>query len=187
MPIRITQTLPELKPLRLFKNTRGTLVTWTLSAADQERVNADLGPNVVLEALPETLYVKISGGHLEETLRPCDARHRHASAQACKNTGNLKHKDVATIARRGFPIASDFSGTAHSSICIDSSSLHLRPRCVGCKPLPGMRSWVATCAILRGKRSEDICITQPFSPNLLMHDGCIFFKVHEPQCTAALG
>lgn len=66
MPIRITQTLPELKPLGLFKNTRGTLVMWTLSAAEQERVNADLGPNVVLEALPEALYVKISGATLKQ-------------------------------------------------------------------------------------------------------------------------
>eukprot|EP00435_Cladocopium_sp_Y103_P005810 s724_g1.t2 len=44
MPVRITQTLPELKAFGLFKNTRGTLWNWTLHELDAEAVSHLLRP-----------------------------------------------------------------------------------------------------------------------------------------------
>ena len=49
MPIRITQTLPELKPFGLFKNTRGTLYSWTLHELDIARLSRTPGAELVLE------------------------------------------------------------------------------------------------------------------------------------------
>lgn len=120
MPIRITRTLPELKPLGLFKNTRGTLVTWTLSAADIAR-----------STLREDLR-----GHLEATLRPCDARHRmhppnRPTIRKLEAQGRCDH-----ISTR-FSNCIGFFGHGSFLHGIDSSSLHLRPRCVGCHPFQG--------------------------------------------------
>ena len=47
MPVRITQTLPELKPLRLFKNSRGKLVNWCLQDADAEAVRTSTSADFV--------------------------------------------------------------------------------------------------------------------------------------------
>ena len=111
MPIRITQTLPELKPFGLFKNTRGTLYSWTLHELDIERLSRTPGAELVLEKLPLALYVQIPGAtwQLHPTLPPGVACIKPTVQQWTLQPGGR-----ATIARRGFPVASDYSGTAHS-------------------------------------------------------------------------
>ncbi|CAK9045091.1 unnamed protein product, partial [Durusdinium trenchii] len=112
MPIRITQTLPELKPFGLFKNTRGTLYSWTLHELDIARLSRTTpGAELVLEKLPLALYVQIPGStwQLHPALPPGVACIKPTVQQWTLQPGGR-----ATIARRGFPVASDYSGTAHS-------------------------------------------------------------------------
>lgn len=169
MPIRITQTLPELKPFGLFKNTRGRLVSWTLNPIDQARVNEDLGPNVVLAALPQALYVKIPGATWKQhaTLPP-----GIACIRPTVQHWQLEAKGRATIARRGFPIASDFSGTAHSFMGATLQACTLDLGVWDATPSREAQLSGYMC-ISRVKRSEDICITQPFSPNLFTNGDLI--------------
>ena len=112
MPIRITQTLPELKPFGLFKNTRGTLYSWTLHELDIARLSRTTpGAELVLEKLPLALYVQIPGStwQLHPALPPGVACIKPTVQQWTLQPGGR-----ATIARRGFPVASDYFGTAHS-------------------------------------------------------------------------
>ena len=93
MPVRITQTLPELKPWGLFKNTRGSLHGWSLADADATAIPACRQPELVLQQMPACLFVAIPGatwqhrpglppgGRLHSpgcaTLETRSPRHRH--------------------------------------------------------------------------------------------------------------
>ena len=74
MPIRVTQTLSDLKAFGLFKNTRGTLWNWALHEADQEAVETAEGRDIVLQRLPLALYVRGGRGKLATTSRPAGWR-----------------------------------------------------------------------------------------------------------------
>ena len=111
MPIRVTQTLPDLKAFGLFKNTRGTLWNWTLHEADQETVGAVAGQDIVLQRLPRALYVKVEGATWQQ--HP-DLPVGVARIEPVTQTWTLEANGKATVSRRGFPIASDYAGTAHS-------------------------------------------------------------------------
>ena len=61
MPIRITQTLPDLKPWGLFKNTRGQLFGWSLAEEDIAAIPTCQQPELVLQKMPACLFVSIPG------------------------------------------------------------------------------------------------------------------------------
>ena len=61
MPVRITQTLPELKPFGLFKNTRGQLYNWTLHPEDVAAIQSCTDSDWVLRHLPACVCVAIPG------------------------------------------------------------------------------------------------------------------------------
>ncbi|CAK9022430.1 unnamed protein product [Durusdinium trenchii] len=108
---RITQTLPELKPFGLFKNTRGTLWNWTLHEADAAAASQNDADNIVLQKMPLALYVHVPGQTWQQhaQLPPGVAR-----LEAVTQTWSLETNGKATVSRRGFPLACDFAGTAHS-------------------------------------------------------------------------
>ena len=61
MPVRITQTLPELRPYHLFKNTRGRLWDWCLAEQDRAPVATASQAEVVVQAMPKAVFVQVLG------------------------------------------------------------------------------------------------------------------------------
>ena len=185
MPIRVTQTLPDLKAFGLFKNTRGTLWNWTLHEADQETVGAVADQDIVLQRLPRALYVKVEGATWQQ--HP-DLPVGVARIEPVTQTWTLETNGKATVSRRGFPIASDYAGTAHSFMGATLGACTL-----------DLGTWDATTSreaqlsgymcLSRVRRSEDLCIVQPFSPNLFSHGELIgphtFLEVHREKLTLA--
>ena len=66
MPVRVTQTLPELRPYGLYKNTRGKLIDWTLSEQDTARIPGMQAPDLNF------------GGHAQSVV--CQDRQRDLAA-----------------------------------------------------------------------------------------------------------
>ncbi|CAK9031745.1 unnamed protein product [Durusdinium trenchii] len=169
MPVRITQTLPDLKQFGLFKNTRGTLWNWTLHPTDRQGIAQSPAPDIVLQDLPVALYVQIADATWTQhrDLPPGVAILRPVVQQ-----WQLETHGKATIARRGFPVACDFSGTAHSFM---GSTL---PACT-----LDLGMWDSTpsreaqlsgyMCLSRVKQISDLCIAQPFSPNLFTNGDLI--------------
>ncbi|CAL1144306.1 unnamed protein product, partial [Cladocopium goreaui] len=185
MPIRVTQTLSDLKAFGLFKNTRGTLWNWTLHEADQEAVGAVAGQDIVLQRLRRALYVKVEGAKWQQ--RP-DLPVGVARIEPVTQTWTLETNGKATVSRRGFPIASDYAGTAHSFMGATLGACTL-----------DLGTWDATTSreaqlsgymcLSRVRKTEDLCIVQPFSPNLFSHGELIgphtFLEVHREKLTLA--
>ena len=166
MPIRITQTLPELKPFGLFKNTRGTLYSWTLHELDIARLSRTTpGAELVLEKLPLALYVQIPGStwQLHPALPPGVACIKPTVQQWTLQPGGR-----ATIARRGFPVASDYSGTAHSFMGATLEACTLDLGFWDTAPSRDAQLSAYMC-LSRVKRCEDVCVTHAFSPNLFQN------------------
>ena len=185
MPIRVTQTLSDLKAFGLFKNTRGTLWNWTLHEADQEAVGAVADQDIVLQRLPRALYVKVDGAKWQQ--HP-DLPVGVARIDPVTQTWTLETNGKATVSRRGFPIASDYAGTAHSFMGATLGACTL-----------DLGTWDATTSreaqlsgymcLSRVRKTEDLCIVQPFSPNLFCHGELIgphtFLEVHREKLTLA--
>ncbi|CAK9008371.1 unnamed protein product [Durusdinium trenchii] len=183
MPVRITQTLPELKPFGLFKNTRGTLWNWTLHEADAAAASQNDADNIVLQKMPLALYVHVPGQTWQQhaQLPPGVAR-----LEAVTQTWSLETNGKATVSRRGFPLACDFAGTAHSFM---GSTLEACTLDLG--------HWDSTASreaqlsgymcLSRVRKAEDLCIAQPFSPNLFTNGELIgphtFLEVHRGKLT----
>ena len=90
---------------------------------------------------------------------------------------NLDASGRTTIARRGFPVASDLSGTAHSFMgaTLDACTIDFGPW----DTAPSRDAQLSGFMCLsRIKRSEDVCITQPFSPNLFTNGELIYRATH---------
>ncbi|CAL1152363.1 unnamed protein product [Cladocopium goreaui] len=111
MPIRVTQTLSDLKAFGLFKNTRGILWNWTLHDVDKDAVETAEGRDIVLQRLPLALYVRVAGANWQQ--HP-DLPVGVARIEPVTQTWTLETNGKTTVSRRGFPIASDYAGTAHS-------------------------------------------------------------------------
>ena len=183
MPVRITQTLPELKAFGLFKNTRGTLWSWTLHEADADAASQNDADNIVLQKMPLALYVHVPGQTWQQhtQLPPGVAR-----LEAVTQTWSLETNGKATVSRRGFPLACDFAGTAHSFM---GSTLEACTLDLG--------HWDSTASreaqlsgymcLSRVRKAEDLCIAQPFSPNLFTNGELIgphtFLEVHRGKLT----
>ena len=102
MPVRITQTLPELKPWGLFKNTRGSLHGWSLAEEDIAAIPACQQPELVLQKMPACLFVAIPGATWQH--RP-GLPPGVACIRPVVQHWKLEAHGTATVARRGFPLA----------------------------------------------------------------------------------
>ena len=185
MPIRVTQTLSDLKAFGLFKNTRGILWNWTLHDVDKEAVETAEGRDIVLQRLPLALYVRVAGANWQQ--HP-DLPVGVARIEPVTQTWTLETNGKATVSRRGFPIASDYAGTAHSFMGATLGACTL-----------DLGTWDATTSreaqlsgymcLSRVRKSEDLCIVQPFSPNWFSHGELIgphtFLEVHREKLTLA--
>ena len=181
--MRITQTLPELKPFGLFKNTRGILWNWTLHPTDRQGIAQAQTSDVVLQYLPLALYVKIADASWTQhsELPPGVACIRPVVQQ-----WQLEAHGKATIARKGFPLACDFSGTAHSFMGATLTACALDLGMWDTTPSREAQLSGYMC-LSRVKRCEDLCIAQPFSPNLFTNGDLIgpqtLLDFHRKQIT----
>ena len=162
MPVRLTHTVPALRKFNLFKNSRGTLYSWTLDPEDMKRIEHTTEPECVLRKLPQALYVQIADATWQQhPSMPPGVVCIYPMVQAW----SLESKGRATVSRRAFPLACDLAGTAHSfmgatlSACtVDLGFWH---------SVPTQDSQLSGYMCLsRVKRSEDLCVTQMFSPQL---------------------
>ena len=111
MPLRITETDHKRKHLGMFKNSRCRLFGWTLHPADQARYEECTSAQLVLQYMPQCLYLRWPGATWieEDALGPGIAK-----VEPRYIVWALDKLWTQKIERRGFTIASDFSGTAHS-------------------------------------------------------------------------
>lgn len=111
MPLRITQTDHERKNKGFFKNTRCRFFGWELHHQDERRYAEWDSQEMVLQYLPVCLYVKFPTATWieDEELGPGIGR-----LIPKYNVWALDKQWTVKIERRGFFVASDFSGTAHS-------------------------------------------------------------------------
>ena len=185
MPIRITQTLPELKPLGLFKNTRGHLFGWSLADEDIAAIPACQQPELVLQKMPACLFVAIPGATWQH--RP-GLPPGVACIRPVVQHWKLEAHGTATVARRGFPLACDYAGTAHSFMGATLAACSLD---LGFWDTVANRDsqLSAYMCLSRVKKAEDLCIARPFSPNLLSQGELIgpdtFLAVHRQTLTLA--
>ena len=183
MPVRITQTLPELKPFGLFKNTRGQLYNWTLHPEDVAAIQTCSDSDWVLRHLPTCIFVAIPGATWQH-------RPGLPAGVACIRPGvqhwQLEAHGQATVARKGFPIACDYAGTAHSFMGATLAACSLD---LGFWDSSASRDsqLSAYMCLSRVKRAEDVCIARTFSPNLLSQGELIgpetFLQVHRQKLT----
>ena len=59
MPIRLTKTVQRHLDKRLFKNNRRKLHGWQLHPVDHERLRNNTSQEMVLQYLPEKLYIEM--------------------------------------------------------------------------------------------------------------------------------
>ena len=185
MPIRITQTLPELKPWGLFKNTRGQLFGWSLAEEDIAAIPTCQQPELVLQKMPACLFVSIPGATWQH--RP-GLPPGVACIRPVVQHWKLEAHGTATVARRGFPLACDYAGTAHSFMGATLAACSLD---LGFWDTAANRDFQlsAYMCLSRVKKAEDLCIARPFSPNLLSQGELIgpdtFLAVHRQILTLA--
>ena len=115
-----SRTLPELRPLRLFKNSRAKLLNWCLQGDYRTRsrvskhadMSLDTSRRCYLEQLP-SLPAGVA------CVRPVQQHWKVAA------TGS------ATVLRRGFPVPCDYAGAARSFMgsTLPACALHLGAAC----------------------------------------------------------
>ena len=186
MPTRITQTLPELKPFGLFKNTRGTLYSWTLHELDIERLSRTPGAELVLEKLPLALYVQIPGAtwQLHPTLPPGVACIKPTVQQWTLQPGgscDRRPQRVSSGIRLFRHSTFVYGGDARSACTLDLGFWDTAP---------SRDVQLSACMCLsRVKRCEDVCVTQAFSPNLFQNGELIgphtYFEFHRKKLSLA--
>ena len=185
MPVRITQTLPDLKPWGLFKNTRGQLFGWSLAEEDIAAIPACQQPELVLQKMPACLFVRIPGATWQH--RP-GLPPGVACIRPVVQHWKLEAHGTATVARRGFPLACDYAGTAHSFMgaTLTACSLDLGFWDTAANRDSQLSAYMC---LSRVKKAEDLCIARPFSPNLLSQGELIgpdiFLAVHRQTLTLA--
>ena len=183
MPVRIAQTLPELKPIGLFKNTRGQLYNWTLHPEDVAAVQTCTDSEWALHHLPTCIFVAVPGATWQH-------RPGLPAGAACIRPGvqhwQLEAHGHATVARKGFPMACDHAGTAHlfMGATLDACSSDLG---FWDSSAPRDSQLSAYMCLSRVKRAEDVCVARTFSPNLLSQGELIgpetFLQVHRQKLT----
>ena len=182
MPVRITQTLPELKPLRLFKNSRGKLVNWCLQDADAEAVRTSTSADFVLQGMPKCLFIQVEGATwTQQPGLPAGV----ACIRPVQQQWQLAADSKASVLRRGFPVACDYAGTAHSFMGATLSACTLD---LGFwDSAPSRDAQLSAYMCLSRVHGEDLCVSRPFSPNLLSQGDLIgprtLLEVHRQTLT----
>ena len=92
MPVRITQTLPELKPWGLFKDTRGQLFAWSLAEEDIAAIPACQQPELVLQKMLACLFVADPRCHLAAPPRSPTGSRLHSPGRATLETRSPRHR-----------------------------------------------------------------------------------------------
>ena len=188
MPVRITQTLPELKPLRLFKNSRGKLLNWCLQDADAEAVRASTAADFVLQGMPKCLFIQVEGATwTQQPGLPAGV----ACIRPVQQQWQLAADSKASVLRRGFPVACDYAGTAHSFMGATLSACTLDLGFWDSAPSRDAQLSAYMC-LSRVRHGEDLCVSRPirsppFSPNLLSQGDLIgprtLLEVHRQTLT----
>ena len=113
MPLRLTKTIPKHLDKRLFKNGRCMLHGWELHPVDEERLKNCTTTELVLQHMPLKLFIKMP----HATWSVDDALGLGVVAiEPEVVTWALDKAFKVLVKRRGFCVASDFSGTAHSFV-----------------------------------------------------------------------
>ena len=112
MPLRITETHNTYKDKGLFKNRRCTLYGWKLHTDDLLQVENLTEPALKLAHLPEMLFLRIPNASWiwSPELGPGIIGITPVITHWFLDKANQEVR----VKRRGFMVASDFSGTAHS-------------------------------------------------------------------------
>ena len=183
MPVRVTQTLPSLKKYNVYKNTRGRLCGWCVTSEDEARIENMDAMELVLTSLPVCLYVQIEGATWTQNSKQ--------GAGVIKIKPIQQHWKVvvggkATVCCRGFPVACDLAGTAHS---FQGSTLEACTIDLGLWNASGNHDsqLAGYMCMSRVRRTEDLCIARPYSPNLFAQGDLlgpqVFLNVHRQTVT----
>ena len=98
--------------------------------------------------------------------QPCHLASRASNLRS--SSGPCSQGAAATIARRGFPVASGYSGTAHSFMGATLEACTLDLGFWDTAPSRDAQLSAYMC-LSRVKRCEDVCVTHAFSPNLFQN------------------
>ena len=111
--MRLTKTVQKHLDKRLFKNSRCKLYGWQLHPVDQERLRNHTEQEMVLQHMPEKLFVEMPEATWTEyeQLGP-----GVIAIEPDVVTWALDKHWKVLVKRRGFCIAPDLSGTAHSFV-----------------------------------------------------------------------
>ena len=162
MPLRITVTDHRDKEKRLFKNRRCTLFGWKLHPEDHSRLASCSEPIMKLAHLPEMLFLKIPNASW--TWSP-DLGPGIIGISPQVISWHLDRQYEVGVERRGFTVASDFSGTAHSFAGDTLNAALIVCLAWGAKPDKPAQLSGYMC-VSRVKSIDDIIIVQPYSPTL---------------------
>jgi len=162
MPLRITQTLMQNKIKRFFKNSRVYLHGWHLHSVDEERLQTCTDHELILQHMPEKLFVRVPEATWIEdaALGP-----GVAAINPVVVTWALDKQWQVLVKRKGFPIASDFSGTAHSFAGANLPAALID--CLSWDHEPNQPDQLTGyMCFSRVETIADICVVQPFPPTL---------------------
>ena len=160
MPVRLTVTDHKRKDKMLLKNSRWALHGWELHAVDEERFKNCATMEMVVQYMPESLYIRLEGAKWVESpeLGPgiAEIKPQHVVWALDKNW-------QFKVERYGFCIASDFSGTAHSFV--GATLAAAITDCGAWDDVPSRGSQLSgyMCAS-RVEYVDNLCFAQPFCP-----------------------
>ena len=161
MPMHITQTDVKRKG-RIFRNRRVRLWGWTLHPEDEARLQACKCQEMKLLHLPERLFVKVPQ---ETWIEPGMTEPGAVNLEPCNVTWYIDKDHNLPVQRRGFTVASAFSGTAHSF-----AGESLPAAWIDCLPWTRKADKAAQLSgymsISRLSFIDDLYITQAYSPQL---------------------
>ena len=161
MPLRITTTDPRNKGI-LFKNRRCRLFGWTLHEEDKARLDQCTASEMKLQHQPKELFVQMDKA---TWIWSKDLGPGVIGLAPTTVTWHVDKMKKVAVQRRGFTIASDFSGTAHSFAGDSLKSAYID--CLPWDRKPDVQAQVsAYMCISRLQHIDDMCITQPYAPTL---------------------
>ena len=147
----------------VFTNARGWLRGWSLTPAEEARLDADDNAEVALRDRPRYLYIEMCTPHPDlELIAGKRIYTLRAHWRSWYKDGDARQVEVS---RCGFPIVPDFGGTAHS-YC--GSSLEA---CIGdlldwwVKPTrdAAVRGYIIKSRV---RKAENLLMAKPYSPAL---------------------
>ena len=106
--MRFTATVD--REAKIFKNTRGTLLGWSLTEQDAETVAGSSDhPEMVLPNFPESLHIEVHTPMSDGTVQRIVYELKRSTVIWARDKARK-----AKVQRTGFTVVPDFSGTAHS-------------------------------------------------------------------------